>query len=1030
MLKFVMFLVFYISIYSQILGRYHPEIKWKKFETENFTVLYHDGTKRSAIKIAEIAETIYGPVTQAYKFEPKKKITWIVKDIDDYSNGAAYFLDYKIEIWTEHLDYDLRGTHDWLWNVVTHEFIHMIHIQKSFSSSLNIPFAFFQILNYEKERRKDVVRGFPNHLINYPILLFKVPAWLAEGFSQVQVKDYQSDYRDSQREMILRDRFKYNKVLTLDEMSRFGKTSIGNESTYNQGFSLSNYIIEKYGHESFAKVSERNSEWSALVDYDEVFKDALGKSLNDIYNDWYQEEKKKFDIVFDNIKGNEVKGKSLHKNGEANFYPKYSPDTTQIAFVSSANSSRMSQNKLFLMNQKTKELKVLTAAISSQIEWSGDGKFLVYSKQTEANNWGSHYNDLYIYDIESEIEERITFNLRARNPSINEKNQIVFVTAYDGGSNLMLFDYKKDQLNKTVVSFKNHNISNSLETSYLSSRRVKYNGENLRFLTKTNDFTQFFHPHLLENKLIVDYSTSYQRQIQEIDIETGTRKDLIANNFDNRNPRFHNGSIYFSSDRTGIFNIYKIKNGKTEQLTNVTGSAFMPDILDDKIVYSLYDSIGFQIAELNTTEASLNLDSQSLSKKDGIYNVPEAKDTKIKLTDVASDRQKFKFNSYYAIPRLFLDDKRMKFGAVIQINEILDRASVLAAAAYNLQGERDIFTSIEYRGLKIFNSDPIIFAEAYNQSTEINDKLSILADENGQRWEADRGVVFTLWQFEFGFKKRMYNLFDWRFAYVLSTYKANIDPAVTNPVYINGQDLALELPFFRYDYHIGKSFDNRFLFQLKDPSFTGEIVPESGLRLFGQATYNKNKFLKDFAFNTSGVDEIYNKYDYWYLYFSMEKHLPFLFDKSGLTVKVKAEGNLKAVDDFYDTYVGGWIGLKGYPFFSIHGRQSVYAMIKYNQLIGEDLAWDWYLLKIRNIALASYFETGDAWTNRKIKFKRDIGFQIKMDTYDFLKIAFDASYPLNVVRNNVKNSDEIVIYPQEWRFYFTINFEFDLQESL
>jgi hypothetical protein len=317
MTKYGIIFLISASIFSQIVARYHPEIKWMKFETEHFTILYHDGTKRSAKKIAEIAETIYEPVTSAYNFEPEKKVTWIVKDVDDYSNGASYFLDYKIEIWTEHLDYDLRGTHDWLWNVVTHEFIHMVHIQKSFSSSLNIPFAFFQILNYEKERRKDVVRGFPNHLINYPILLFKVPAWLAEGFAQVQVKGFQSDYRDTQREMILRDRFKYGKVLELDEMSRFGKTSIGNESSYNQGFSLSHYITKEYGQDAFSKISQRNAEWSALVDYDLVFKDALGKSLKEIYKDWHNERKSFYDKTLNKVSENEVIGKRLFIEGEA-----------------------------------------------------------------------------------------------------------------------------------------------------------------------------------------------------------------------------------------------------------------------------------------------------------------------------------------------------------------------------------------------------------------------------------------------------------------------------------------------------------------------------------------------------------------------------------------------------------------------------------------------------------------------------------------------------------------------------------------
>ena len=222
-----------------------------------FAIVFHEGTQESALRIAEIAEEIYGPVTKLYDYRPEKKITFIVKDVDDYSNGGAYFLDDKIEIWTEHLDFDLRGTHNWLKDVITHEFIHMIHIQKSLSSSKTVPFAILQWVGYETERRKDVVRGFPNRLANLPIFFFNIPPWLAEGVAQFHLDGSRFDYRDAQREMILRDRFLNNNTLTLSEMSLFGKSSIGNESVYNQGFSLVQFIVERYGEDVFKKNSEK-----------------------------------------------------------------------------------------------------------------------------------------------------------------------------------------------------------------------------------------------------------------------------------------------------------------------------------------------------------------------------------------------------------------------------------------------------------------------------------------------------------------------------------------------------------------------------------------------------------------------------------------------------------------------------------------------------------------------------------------------------------------------------------------------------
>ena len=138
-----------------------PELKWQSFETEHFYVHFAEGARRTALIVAKIAEEIYPHVTGVYNYRPKDKIHFVIRDTDDYSNGGAYFLDNKVEIWASNLDYIMRGTTNWLRNVITHEYTHMISIQKMMKSNLTFPFGFLQLIAYEKERRKDVVRGFP-----------------------------------------------------------------------------------------------------------------------------------------------------------------------------------------------------------------------------------------------------------------------------------------------------------------------------------------------------------------------------------------------------------------------------------------------------------------------------------------------------------------------------------------------------------------------------------------------------------------------------------------------------------------------------------------------------------------------------------------------------------------------------------------------------------------------------------------------------------------------------------------------------
>ena len=117
--------------------------------------------------VARIAEDVYGPITDLYDLRPDTKVSFVLKDFEDYSMGPAYFFDNVIEIWAPALNTPFRGDHNWLRNVITHEFTHMIQVQKTMKASRHLPFMFLQYLDYEEVSRPDVLYGFPNVLASY-----------------------------------------------------------------------------------------------------------------------------------------------------------------------------------------------------------------------------------------------------------------------------------------------------------------------------------------------------------------------------------------------------------------------------------------------------------------------------------------------------------------------------------------------------------------------------------------------------------------------------------------------------------------------------------------------------------------------------------------------------------------------------------------------------------------------------------------------------------------------------------------------
>jgi hypothetical protein len=330
-----LFIIFTSTLLAQFT-EFHPELEWYTITTKHFQIHYHTEARRTAEVVSKIAEDVWGPITSLYQYEPGV-VHFVIKDIDDYSNGATYFFDNKIEIWTSALDFDLRGAHNWLRNVISHEFTHMVQIQSSMKTTRAIPALFFQVLNYDDERRPDVLYGYPNVVVSYPLAMINIPAWFAEGTAQYMRKEFNYDNWDTHRDMILRSYALDGNMLTWNQMGVFGKTSLGNESVYNSGFALTRYISQKYGEDKLRKISKALGNLGTFT-IDAAFEKVIGKGGEQLYKEWknyiIEDYKKRSESVLANL----VVGDTIAKVGFGNFYPGFSPDGKKILYISNKSA--------------------------------------------------------------------------------------------------------------------------------------------------------------------------------------------------------------------------------------------------------------------------------------------------------------------------------------------------------------------------------------------------------------------------------------------------------------------------------------------------------------------------------------------------------------------------------------------------------------------------------------------------------------------------------------------------------------------
>jgi Tol biopolymer transport system component len=1014
----------------------HPELHWRTIETPHFFVHYHDGAERTARVVAKVAEEIYEPVTSLYNHKPDQKVSFVIKDHDDYSNGAAYFYDNMIEIWASSMDFDLRGTHNWLRNVVTHEFVHIVQIQTLMKFGRRVPAVYFQFLGYEAERRPDVLYGYPNTVVSYPISGFVLPSWFAEGVAQYNRPELRYDFWDTHRDMILRMYALDGNMLSWNEMAVFGKTSLGNESSYNAGFAFVHHIADKYGEDRLAEIS-RNLSSLAEFTIDGAMTRSLGKSGKEVYDEWVRELKDQYESRSFRVRQHLVVGDTIASIGFGNFYPKFSPDGRQIAYVSNKEADYFSQSSLYVYDVDTRKERTLQTGVRSNLSWSSNGNKIYYAKTTRENKHWSAFHDLYVYDIPSEKESRLTHGLRANAPAISrDGTSIAFVAGSDGTLNLFA-------------------AAIDTSTGFLAEDR------DVRQLTFFRDGEQVYNPTWSTNGeyILFDYSVKDGRDIARVPASGGEVQFVIAGSDDARNAACAPDGFrfYFASDRTGIFNVYEYdaRDESTRQVTNVLGGAFMPSVdSEGKLAYALYTSTGYKIALLGPDREALpdsGAGSVHYVRRDAFQegrslfasaqtDIPRFNWETLRTyddSDLPYDTSRgytSVFTSLSIVPLIRIDNYNSKNKGVDNFKpglyafsrDVVDRYGIFVGAAINRRLERDLFFIFNFRdrvpGLFDLGLEPEISLELYNITRKTDATATLGANT------ITLGVTYSLLEFDFVWKQRAFVEpleLELRFAHSRYTSTLEFPPGFANsPQIIRIDDL----------YFIGNDISATWTFTGITPSRTQEINPV-GRKVKLRYDYEFNKFNSDNSYEIqNGVAvPLYTPFRFHRLDLSWREHVLLPGWKHTVSTSVRGGSILgPPVHQFFDFYIGGLAGMKGYPFYALGGNEMALVNLAYRFLIWENIDLRVLHLYFDKLYASVFGDVGNAWTGSPggTRFKRDVGFEFRLESFSWYayptRIFFAGAYGLDSFNRFIDFNKTTVGYGREWRFYFGVLFGFDL----
>ncbi|OGD36668.1 hypothetical protein A2V94_00170 [Candidatus Atribacteria bacterium RBG_16_35_8] len=622
-------IVIVLVIYSPLVMsveavRYDPGLNWQVLESPHFSVYfsklqnneqneddfsYHN--EQLAQQVANIAEETYHQINAQLgspnKHHHLQKIAIIMEDFSDYALGFATSFPHRVIRLSltapTAKSFDMKFK-SWLKMVITHEYTHLAHFEMTSGPTTALRALFGQILT-------------PNAL---------QPIWSIEGFAVYNETKFTAGGRgiDARYDMYLRMAALEDQFNTIDQINGYYLTSWPDGTApYIYGQSLVHFIAQKYGEDKIITMSEIFCEYPYLG-FNYAVKRAIGLNLKELYQSWKENLKEKYQLQAQKIlsQKNLTSSQQLTKYHYWVDYPHWlsTPEGDKIAVrVSTPHSYPFiqiidplnSSLPLPLTPRSTEKEPLIrrTYGRDSTFSLSADGSKIIYAKLDDYEQFYNFY-DLYLFDLKTKKETRLSEGLRARDPSWSpnpetENPQIVAVINQSGTNNLALINLPSP----------NSSINEVQPTYKLITKKE------IIYLTDFRDGTQLYQPSWSPKGDRIAFSAwrqGYQDiYILNLDADNRRTNNLNPGNIDNFalqsiQPIFQDKFIdlspcwspdgqylFFASNRTGIYNIFAFSflNNKLYQVTNVLGGAFQPAISPDgtQLAFISYHATGYEL---------------------------------------------------------------------------------------------------------------------------------------------------------------------------------------------------------------------------------------------------------------------------------------------------------------------------------------------------------------------------------------------------------------------------------------------------
>ncbi len=529
----------------------YTDFEWQVMETSHFRIYFYASEEEVAHMAARIAEDCYALLAAEFRHEVYRKIPLIIYSSPNHftqTNVTPSLLPESVGGFTEFLKgrvvVPFNGAYSDFYHVIRHELVHVFQLSK---------------LESVMSRQKLARMAMP-------------PLWLIEGMAEFWSTEW-----DTEADAILKDLVLSGQMPALSEMYIYN----GSFFMYKLGQSFCMFVEENYGFDKLVMILEN---WWKGRDFDAILEITMGKPSKEISQEWlYHLKKKYFPEIADQglvkmearpltRKGYALKGVPVRLADSAGYKDWVVFKANKMGYsgiyIMPSEGEKTSLDRLIKGDQSAtfESLHLLQSGIDAT-----DSGLLAFSSKSKESDV------LYIFDISRrlilekyEYPELTTIFSPRFSP---DNNRLVFSASDIAGINdLYILDRTENKLTKLTDDI---------------------------YLDGDPDFTAF------GDSIVFSSDRCFQgdkgaRNLYLIPAAGGVPRAVTSGPWQDINPDATADGIYFSSDRNGTFNIYRLNHeGSISQLTSLLTGAYDPRLAPrtGKLIFTGYQDMGYHIYE-------------------------------------------------------------------------------------------------------------------------------------------------------------------------------------------------------------------------------------------------------------------------------------------------------------------------------------------------------------------------------------------------------------------------------------------------